>query len=166
VHNAQRRPERDASAERCGGEWRGGAIWAEAEQRSKWRGGAGEQPPADPRAAVHPCASNQLLVFPLSFVHLEATGALDVHEEAVGSLYQALELVQLRLVLGRGVQQVVIDLRETEGRSSERTAIASVSMQRLSQRAASIRALAEVEERCSSMMALLVRCAAPTAAAA
>jgi hypothetical protein len=36
---------------------------------------------------------------------LEAAGALDIHEEGVGALYEALELVQLRLVVGRRVEQ-------------------------------------------------------------
>lgn len=45
-------------------------------------------------------------------IHLEAARALDVHEEAVGLLDQALELVQLGLIgSGRG-EQVVVDLRK------------------------------------------------------
>jgi len=40
---------------------------------------------------------------------LEASGALHIHEEAVGALYQALQLVLLGLELGRRVEQVVID---------------------------------------------------------
>jgi len=52
---------------------------------------------------------------------LEAARALHVHEEAVGVLYQALELVLLFLVDSRRVQQVVIDrhacLLQEEGAS-------------------------------------------------
>merc|ERR1719159_1916471 len=36
----------------------------------------------------------------------EATGALDIHEEGVGRLHQALELVLLLLVLGEGVEKI------------------------------------------------------------
>merc|ERR1719183_948671 len=39
---------------------------------------------------------------------LEAAGALDVHEEGIGGLNQALELVLLLLLLRAGVQQVDI----------------------------------------------------------
>ncbi len=43
-------------------------------------------------------------------LHLEAAGALDVHEEAVGLLNKTLKLVELALVGGRGVKEIVIDL--------------------------------------------------------
>ena len=42
-------------------------------------------------------------------VHLEAAGALDVHEERVGCLYEALQLVLGCLRLGVGVEQVKVD---------------------------------------------------------
>lgn len=37
---------------------------------------------------------------------LEAPGALDVHEEAVGGLHQALELVGVEVLLGGGVEEI------------------------------------------------------------
>lgn len=37
---------------------------------------------------------------------LEASGALDVHEEAIGGLHEALELVCVGLGLGGGVEQI------------------------------------------------------------
>lgn len=37
---------------------------------------------------------------------LEASGALDVHEEAIGGLHKALELVCVGLGLGGGVEQI------------------------------------------------------------
>ena len=44
---------------------------------------------------------------------LQATRALDIHEEAVRGLHQALELVLLLLVRGTGVEKVILNLHET-----------------------------------------------------
>jgi hypothetical protein len=43
--------------------------------------------------------------------HLEAARALDVHEEAVGALHQALQLVDAGLMVGGGVEEVEVGLR-------------------------------------------------------
>lgn len=51
--------------------------------------------------------------------HLEASGTLDVHEEAVGRLHQSVQLVLTGLKLGRRVEKVVIDLPDDD---RERTA--------------------------------------------
>lgn len=41
-------------------------------------------------------------------VHHEATGALDVHEKAVGGLNEPLLLVEARLVGGGGVEEIEV----------------------------------------------------------
>ena len=53
--------------------------------------------------------------------HVEATGALDVHEETVGTLDQTLQLVSGELVSLGGVEHV-FDLYRTGGRNYKKTA--------------------------------------------
>jgi hypothetical protein len=53
-------------------------------------------------------------------VHLEAAGALHVHEVRVGLLDKLVELVKLGLVSLGGVKKVVVDLGSTGGRMRDR----------------------------------------------
>ena len=48
-------------------------------------------------------------------LHLKATGALHIHEEAVGALYKTLKLVVAGFGSGVGVKQIFLDLRKKVG---------------------------------------------------
>ena len=48
-------------------------------------------------------------------LHLKAPGALHVHEETVGALYETLKLVVAGFGSGVGVKQIFLDLRKKVG---------------------------------------------------